>query len=172
MSHERRELDPNAGGASLEEQLVAYLDGELSDEETARIEQRLSDDPQARASLVRLERTWSMLDQLQRASLDEKFTRTTLEMVAVSAEEELARWQANAPRRRLRRWLFASGGLLAAAVTGFLGVAMFWPSPNQQLLQSLPVYEDLDELSKVDDIEFLQLLYEEGLFTKDPGDDV
>lgn len=171
MSHEQRDFGRSSSAGSLEEQLVAYLDGELSSEETARIEKLLADDPDARAILVRLERTWAMLDQLERSSADEKFTRTTLEMIAVAAEEDLAQWQASAPRRRVRRWMLGGGGLLAAALAGFLAVAMFRPDPNRQLLENLPVFEDLDELTKVDDIEFLRLLYDEGLFAKEQGDD-
>jgi hypothetical protein len=57
-----------------------------------------------------------------------------------------------------------------------LGVALFWPSPNRQLLDDLPVLEDLDELQHVfnkedKDLQFLRLLYQHKLFVKDSADE-
>jgi len=171
MSHEPPDDHPIAEPGSLEEQLVAYLDGELDEGQTARVEQRLAADPKVRESLLRLDRTWSLLERLDRVRLDDRFTRTTLEMVAVAAEEDVRRWEQEVPRQRRRRWLVGGMGLLAASVAGFLMVALFQPDPDESLLQDLPVLEDLDELRQIDDIKFLQLLYEEGLFAKDAADE-
>lgn len=156
--------------AQLDEQLVAYLDGELSDEEVRRVEALLASDPEVRQRLARLERTWALLDRLDRVPTDEQFTRSTLEMVAVSAKHDLDREQAERPRRRRRRWLMAGAGLLGAALAGFLAVAALWPDPDRQLLEDLSVLEDLDQLRHVEDVEFLRMLYRADLFTKDPAD--
>lgn len=171
MSNEPHETDPGRDSVALEERLVAYLDGELDEKETAQVEELLAGDPQAREALMRLDRTWSLLDQLDRARLAEAFTRTTLEMVAVVAEEDVRQWQAGATARRVRRGLVAGGSLLAAALAGFLAVAVFRPDPNRNLLEDLPVLEDLDEFRQIDDIEFLTMLHEQGLFAKDAADD-
>jgi len=171
MSHEQPDNDPIAEPGPLDEQLVAYLDGELDEEENARIEHLLAADPSVRESLVRLDRTWSLLERLDRMRLDDRFTRTTLEMVAVAAEEDVRQWEREVPRRRRRRWLLGGIGLLGASVAGFLMVAVLRPDPDESLLQDLPVLEDLDELRQIDDIRFLQLLYEEGLFAKDAADE-
>ena len=89
--------------SSLEEQLVAYLDGELDTESCRRIEELLAVDPEVRRRLHWLEQTWEMLDELEATPVGEDFTRTTLEMIAVAAEEDVRKNLEEAPRRR-RRW--------------------------------------------------------------------
>ncbi len=160
----------------LEERLVAYLDGELDDEEVREVESLLATDPKARQTLSALERAWSLLDKAAADSVDESFTRTTLEMVSLKAAEELAQHEAELPRRRRRRWLAATGLMVACGLAGFFAVVLFWSNPNRQLLEDLPVLEDFDELQHVfnredQDLQFLNLLYEHKLFVKEADDD-
>src|SRR5215470_17672255 len=89
----------------LDEQLVSYLDGELPPNEARQIEDLLSRDGTARSRLNELASSWDMLDQLPRATVDELFTRTTVEMVALDAEGEIAKRVVDAPARRKRRFL-------------------------------------------------------------------
>ena len=110
---------PSDSAMPLEEQLVAYLDGELDTEGSRRIEELLVADPEVRRRLQAMERTWELLDELDEAPPGDQFTHTTLEMVAVAARKEVEQTLAGAPRRRRRqRWLIG-GGLLAAALAGF-----------------------------------------------------
>lgn len=175
MAEELSERNPTndapgaAAPASLEEELVAYLDGELDDEASRRIEQLLAADPKVRAALQGLERSWQLLDVLDRVEPDEGFTRTTMEMVALAAEEDLQKQQAEIPGRRRRQWLVGGASLLAAAAAGFLAVVFLRPDPNEQLLRDLPVLENLDQYRQVDDIEFLWLLDKSGLFSEEAG---
>ncbi len=159
----------------LEERLVAYLDGELDDAEVRDVEQLLAADAGARELLSGLERTWSLLEKLGRSPVDEMLARTTIEMVSVAAADDVAREQAEIPRRRRRRWLVGAASLLAAAVVGFLAVALVLPNPNREVLEDLPVLENLDELERVfnkdEDIRFLKLLQENRLFVKDAADE-
>jgi len=80
MSHDPANADPPADPtrdpAALEELLVAYLDRELDDEQSGRVEALLAADPRARQTLKRLEQTWDLLDELDRSDVDETFTRT------------------------------------------------------------------------------------------------
>jgi hypothetical protein len=155
--------DPSNAESPLDEQLVAYLDGELDPESRSRIESLLAADPEVRRRMQSLEQTWDLLDELDAEPLGERFTRTTLEMVAVAAGEDVEKDRAEAPRRR-RRWLLAAGGSLLAALTvGFLAVA-FGFDPNRQLLEDLPVLENLDEYRQVESMEYLLILREEKLF--------
>lgn len=170
-SHEPREIEISSDPPQLEERLVAYLDGELDSEETVEIEQMMAADPKVRDALLRLERTWVMLDELGRAELDDAFAHSTLEMVAVAAEEDVERCRRELPRRRRLQWLIGSGGLLAAGLAGFLAVMLLRPDPNQQLLEDLRVIEQLDQLRQVDDVEFLRMMQQEGLFGKESADD-
>ncbi len=166
MSHENTDYDPT-GGPSVEEELVAYLDGELDAPAERRIEQLLTSDPQVRLTLQKLEQTWDMLDDLGSDEVDASFTQTTLEMVAVEAEDEVRRVQRTPPRWRL---LVHVGSIAMATLVGFLLVALLRPDPNRQLLEDLPVLENLDQYRQVGDIEFLRLLEKEGLFSGETDD--
>jgi len=169
MSHEPDHPDPTADQGSLEEQLVAYLDGELDDQSNRRVEELLATDPRARDTLERLEGTWDLLDSLDRVHVDEVFTKSTLEMVAVAASDDVEQEQAEAPRRRRRWWLAVGAGMLAACAVGFLVVWLLRPNPNDQLLEDLPVLERLDQYRQIDNVEFLELLLanQEELFPED-----
>jgi hypothetical protein len=159
--------EPADGDLALREELVAYLDGELDAEGRRHIEDRLAAEPELRRMLQELDRTWNLLDELGAPPVDEDFTRTTLEMAALAADEDAVRQRAEAPRRRRRRWLAAAGGLLAAAAAGFAAVALLAPDPNAQLLRDLPVLESLDQYRHVDSIDFLRMLARAKLFTEE-----
>ncbi len=159
-----------AGNDAMDEQLVAYLDGELDAESSRRVEALLASNADVRRRLQMLERTWDLLDELDTAPVGEPFTQTTLEMVAVAAGEDVEREQADAPRRRRRRLWTIGGGMAAAAVVGFLLVALTAPDPNQQLLQDLPVLENFDEYRQIGEIEFLVKLRDAKLFADKSGD--
>ncbi len=160
MQNDPHNADLPEGPAPAEEQLVAYLDGELDDESSRRIEERLTSDSTLRDKLSRLERTWDALDDLEQVEVDEDFAKTTIEMVALVAEEELQQEDEQRPARLRRRWLIGSAGLLSAWLVGFVAAWALWPDPNAPLIEDLPVLEHLDEYQQIDDIEFLELLYE------------
>jgi anti-sigma factor RsiW len=164
MEDNPNNADTTDGPAPAEEQLVAYLDGELDDESSRRIEERLTTDATLREQLTRLERTWDALDELEQVEVDEKFTQSTIEMVALLAEEEHRQEEQQRPIRVRRSWLIGSAGLLLACLAGFAAAGLLWPNPNQQLIEDLPVLERLDEYQQIDDIEFLELLHEQGVF--------
>jgi hypothetical protein len=160
--------DPPADPALLEEQLVAYLDHELDEAAGRRIEKLLAADPQVRQRLRQLQQSWDALDELLPTDLEPSFTRSTLEMVALAAEEEAHQKRGPAPRRR-RVWLGLAGVALAG-LAGYLAAWRFWPDPNEQLLRDLPVLENLDQYQKIDDVKFLRKLHAEKLFAKEPAD--
>jgi anti-sigma factor RsiW len=150
----------------LVDRLVAYLDGELDTEGCRQIESLLTTDPQVRAKLQQLEQTWNLLDQLPRAELDSSFTATTVEMVALSAAEDVAQVESSRPGRVRRAWLLGAVGAMVAAVAGFFTTDALWTHPNDQLLKDLTVLENLDAYRQVDDIELLRKLWAEGVFTE------
>jgi hypothetical protein len=162
--------EPINAESSIEEQLVAYLDGELDGESCRRIEELLAVDPEVRRKLHWLEQTWEVLDELDTAPVGEDFTRTTLEMVALAAEEDVRKSLDEAPRRRRRWWLLCGGGMLAAGLAGFLAFTLLASNPNRELNKALvenwPVLENLDKYQQIQDIKFLRMLQESGLFPK------
>ena len=150
------------------EQLTAYLDGELSGEELAAVEQRLLDDEAFRDLMQRLQSSWDMLDSLPQTGARDAFVRTTMEMVALAADAD------NETGRRswLPTWL---GMLLAFAV---VPAAVGWASysmteqqnraPREELIENLPLIENYDRYTRVDlDIEFLENLDAADLFTSE-----
>ncbi|MGA2034389.1 MAG: hypothetical protein ABSG68_19260 [Thermoguttaceae bacterium] len=162
--------EPGNDEIQLREELVAYLDGELDAEASRRIEQRLADEPEIRLLVQGLDRTWQLLDKLDAPPPDVSFTHSTLAMVAVAAEAEQPGALGGPNPRRLRRGLLLGGGLLAAALAGFLLVTAAAPDPNRQLLQDLPLLENLDQYRQVDSLKFLRMLGDENLFAEDVDD--
>jgi anti-sigma factor RsiW len=155
----------------LHEELSAYLDGELDAESVRRVEERLARDPAFQAELQRMERAWGLLDRLPRASVDESFAKTTIEMVALAANEEAAAVLAEQPRRHRRQRLLAAAGMLAAVVVGYLIGTRVWRDPNAELLQDLPVIKEFELYYQADNVEFLRMLEADGLFVRGDADD-
>ena len=162
--------NPTDDDDELREELVSYLDGELDAAESRRVEQRAAVEPDARRMLEELDRTWHMLDELDAPPTSEDFTRTTLEMAAVAANDDVAKAEAEAPRKRRRTRLWAAAGIFAAAAAGFLLVACFTPDPNAQLLEDLPILECFDQYREVESTEFLRALNKEKIFSEEGAD--
>jgi hypothetical protein len=77
----RHSPDPPLPVDPLEEELVAYLDGELPEEEARLIEQRLANDPDLRRRALLLKKTYDLLDYLPQPVVSENFTTRTLEKI-------------------------------------------------------------------------------------------
>jgi hypothetical protein len=151
----------------LDEQLVSYLDGELDTESCRRIEELLAIDPEVRQKLHWLEQTWEILDELDATPVGDDFARTTLEMVAVAAEEDVRKDREEAPRRRRRLWILTLGVMLVACVTGYASVVLTAANSNKELLQDLPILENLDEFIQVKDIQYLRMLQKIKAFAEE-----
>lgn len=155
---------------SVYEQLVAYLDGELDAESSLEVERRLAADEDFRRELQQLQRAWDMLDELPRAEVSESFTQTTVEMVVLSAEQELTAAKSVARRRR-RVWSWVGfGSLVAAILVDFAAVQFLLTRPNEQLVRDLPVIENVELYRVADNIDYLRELHESGLFAEEIDD--
>ena len=159
-----------AGPESLEEELVAYLDGELNVARRRDIERLLAEDPSIRQRLQSMEQAWETLDVLSASSVDESFTQSTVEMVAMAAETDAQELAQNNVRRRSTAWMTRLSGIAAAVAIGFLGVRIFGDDPNDQLLRDLPVIENVDHYRHVESIEFLRRLHAEAMFAQETND--
>lgn len=155
-----------------EQQLVAYLDGELTDDERIVVEARLADDYDYRQRLQRLERAWDMLDTLPKLEASESFVHTTVEMISVAASQELETIQSRDQSRTWRIAFIALAASLAAAIGGFAWVNHAASSENEKLLTELPLIENMDRYQKVDEVKFLEQLRKEGLFVSEVDDGV
>jgi hypothetical protein len=65
----------------IDEELTAYLDGELSPELSADLERKLVEDESLRKRLADLRKAYDLLDDLPQAAPRQSFTQTTIEMV-------------------------------------------------------------------------------------------
>jgi anti-sigma factor RsiW len=144
--------------------LVAYLDGELTEPAAKDIDQVLSKSPAVRHDVEMLARTWDLLDQLPRLSSGEDFTARTM---AVARQEEapkpllspllIERLQSESLRRGgiVLAWLAVLAG---SAFAGFNITSRMIPDPSEDLLRNLDVVEKLDLYRNVESVEFLTQL--------------
>jgi anti-sigma factor RsiW len=154
----------------IREELVAYLDGELDSEEALRVERRLGEDAAYRQALQELEKTWDLLDVLPHIQPDEDFTRTTVEMVALSAAEDVEQVQRLGERRRRAALVASAAAVLVAALAGF--GAVYWTAarPNRELVSDLPVIENMEYYRHAENVDFLRRLDQAGLFEDEVSD--
>ncbi len=156
----------------LQEQFVAYLDNELDKETSLNIEQMMAGNPTVREQIQQLQRAWDLLDELPRAEADERFTTSTVELIAGDVEAELARQQLEIPRRNRRAWVLSGLGLILAGFAGVMAAELFWPRPDERLLQDFPVIRHLDSYRQAGSMSFLRSLESRGLFQQpEPTDD-
>jgi anti-sigma factor RsiW len=166
--------DPHKSTISAEavqEELVAYLDGELDAAARARVEERLATDEAYRLQLVRLEQAWDLLDALPRTDADARFTHSTVEMVALAAQKEVREAKQT---QRQTNWLGWAATLAMVALAGLLGyrvVNRIASGPNDALVRDLPVIEKVELYRHVDSVDFLRQLDQSGLFADEEAED-
>ena len=141
------------------ERIVAYLDGELSPEEGAQIEQQLATDQQFRQQLQGAERAWAALDQLPRATVGDEFSRTTMELVVDAARQDVAARTIALPVQRRKRSFRTALLATMALLFGALVVRVLWQNPNRRLIADLPVIQNIDIYSQFRSVNFLQQLH-------------
>lgn len=149
---------PNDQNAEQLELIVSYLDGELSPEESAQVEQRLAADENFRRELQGVDRAWGALDELPQITVDDNFGRTTMEMVVQSAGDDVRKMTMAMPVQRRKRRLATAMLAVGALLAGMLVARLVWPDVNQQLALDLPVIQYIDIYSQFRDVEFLRRL--------------
>jgi hypothetical protein len=151
-----------------DELLVSYLDGELSTEEALAVEERLGSEPRLRERMTELEQAWNLLDELETSTIDKAIIQSTMEMVAVKAEEELEEKVHRRRQRRMAGQLVVAMAVVALFLAGYGLVRLMVPSRTEQILRDMPIIEKLDEYSQVEEIEFLRELDRQGVFDDEP----
>jgi anti-sigma factor RsiW len=151
------------------QQIVAYLDGELDAVANAEIEKRLADDAEFALRLQQLQRAWDLLDDLPRANNNIDFTRSTVELVTVSAEDDLQATKNLATQKKIQSWLIRSGLVSFAILLGWFLGDWYFGRAQRQLLRDLPVIHQFDEYRLTEDLEFLKQLQDAGLFDEEPN---
>jgi anti-sigma factor RsiW len=151
--------------------LVAYLDGELSDAESRALATTLTHSLSARRELESLKRTWELLDHLPRPTAPENFTERTLvevqKLIAEGGQWESAFLRSAGLAARAALWV------LIWSVCFVVGMALTrwaWPNPTDRLARNLSIAEHLDEYRAVGDYQFLQELANSPEFGTDRED--
>src|SRR3954462_12210761 len=111
--------NPLADTTAMDEEIVAYLDGELDSVAEAQIVRKLSEDAAYRARLSQLQHAWDLLDNLRGSEADDEFAASTVAMVAVQAEHESKSQQMKVVRQRSLTWLALAAIILLSASVGY-----------------------------------------------------
>lgn len=138
------------------DELVAYLDGEVSADDRERIEKRLSDDESYRTQFVQLERSWRMLDRLPTAEQDQNFTKTTIAMVTAEINDPNSATADGGSGRSIPWGKIL--GVLAACFIGYFAVMLPSQIREEKELKDLPVAQNLELYRYAESVELLRLM--------------
>ncbi len=150
------------GGSERLEEIVSYLDGEMSAEESARVERRLASDEEFRQELQSIDRAWSVLDQLPLATVEDRFSKTTMEMVVQTARNEVEQKTLALPVLNRKQGFKEVMFVAMAVLLGFLVFRIAWQSPNRDLLADLPVIQNIEVYTQFQEVDFLRQLNPKG----------
>ena len=151
-------------GPGWKSNLVAYLDGELSEPDMHELDEVLLQDPAARASVEQLRQTWDLLDVLPRPSVTEEFSAQTLATVQAIQDEDPP-----APPAWTGRILAVGLWIVLLSVSSAAGVfvADQWqPDPTDHLIRQLSVVERLEVYRDIGDVDFLVALADTERFPR------
>ncbi len=162
METERQRLS-----AAERSNLVAYLDGELREEESKEIAAKLTNSISGRREIDALERTWAMLDLLPMPRTSPEFATQTVTLATgiASLDDRLAS-AATRIGTHVARWLVCT---LAAAVlfmVGYTATRWLWPDPTAKLARELSIAEHFEEYQAVGSLNFLKQLDESAEFNR------
>ncbi|MEW4488297.1 hypothetical protein AB1L42_09465 [Thalassoglobus sp. JC818] len=141
------------------ENLIAYLDGELDEQATRRMESMLVESSVARNDVEVLSRTYDLLDELPRPNAPNDFverTVATAKMEHVSVPLSKRRWfRTSTQILTLCGWTCV---IVASAALGSMVSDQYFQSQDDVLIEKLPVIRSLDVYYEVDNLEFLNRL--------------
>lgn len=143
-----------------DQELVAYLDGEISEAERATIEQRIANEPDLSQRLDDLRATWQLLDHLSPAEPTDDFTKTTVTMTAVRSHRTVV-------SRFIRRRWKTLAGVVASLAVGYGVVFLPMQYEKRKRLRDVPVIDNVDLYLHAESMEFLRQLDSEELFAQD-----
>lgn len=151
--------------AEERENLPAYLDGELDEAATQAIEQKLARSEVARREVEMLSRTWDLLNLLPQSRVSETFTEKTITTIRVSEKPLVTGQEAWVQTTRrvviLSAWAIVLG--LAFGV-GFQLASRLIPDSSRQLVEELPIIQNLDLYQEIESAEFLEELNRHRVF--------
>jgi len=148
--------------------LVAYLDGELTDADARALATKITLSVTARREIESLQLAWELLDYLPRPEPSEDLATRTLSIAQLHGARG-GRASAVAGRAGIVVARIVAVAAVAAVtlMIGFATTRWLWPDPSSRLLRDLPIAEHLDEYREVGSIEFLNLLSNSSAFSEE-----
>lgn len=139
--------------------LVAYIDGELTENEERAISTKLTLSPTARREVESLKQTWELLEHLPRPKGSADFPDRTLTSIR-SLENKTLSWDRTAREWSIHLARLAIGVLaaLASLALGYNLVRWAWPDPAIRMAQDLSLAEHLEEYQQVGSFQLLEQL--------------
>lgn len=170
MSNPERIPNSDATAAPSDDDLVAYLDGELDDAAARKIEEKVTADAATRTKIQSLRKTYDLLDYLPKSEPSADFATKTITQI-----QKLPFRSFEVPRARLtnRNGIWTSLAACSAIAMGLVAGMLSRPStPAAEPLTPdlLPVLARLPLYTGVDDLEFLRKLDRPDLFGSDPDE--
>jgi hypothetical protein len=179
-----------------EDDLTAFLDGELDDAAAREMEQKLALDPLARSQAEKLKKTYNLLDYLPKPEPRADFatrTLTKIQPVVSSSQSPTITHQESLPlpgvtggstmvlqpvpqSRPWLAWVLWCVAAISTLAVGFFGHQALKPlvlASNQAPTDLARDYRMLSHLPLylgVDDLEYLKQLHKEDLFPRDPSE--
>jgi anti-sigma factor RsiW len=139
--------------------LVAYIDGELTEDESRAIATKLTQSATARRDVESLKKTWELLEYLPRPQASGDFSSRTITSIR-ALDSRGGSWDLTA-----RAWLGQASKLalclLVAAVSLGMGFALtrwVWPDPAGRMARDLSLAEHWEEYQEVGTFELLDEL--------------
>ena len=114
-------------GDPIEEEISAYLDGELTPEERGAFEEKIALQPELKARVEAERRAWDALDALDADSPNFELTEKTVDRLNSETQAELKALDAQETRRRN---LYRTVGLAGAAAAFAIGFILFSSDPR------------------------------------------
>ncbi len=170
--------DPPDDDLVSDEDLVAYLDGELPPDDERTVEAQLAADADARARADELKRTYDLLDFLPKPEPSASFTTRTMTAVMPLSSASASGSQFVPASAPARRWwpeavAWVAVAVVAVALGGFAHRLVVPPAVEKppdpptaddfKLMARLPLY------AGVDDLDFLRALERADLFDGEPA---
>ncbi len=185
MADSKPPADDKAPSDPATEELVAYLDGELSPPDAESLATRLGLDPKLRAQAESLQRTWDILDILPQPQPSASFaSRTVSQMLVVPAAggnvQSILAAPANSAlaasplqRSGASFWLASFLTIAAAGFGGYFAHQAYAPAAKLAVMEvpteDVPLMKNLRLYRNVDDMEYLKQLDSPMLFA-DPAE--
>jgi anti-sigma factor RsiW len=156
--------DPSRLDDEEREELVAFLDGELTEDDAHKVEAKLNVDAKARAEADALRRTWDLLDYLPRPEASADFTHRTLERVG-----PVRKTQALPRRSRLRVAVVGAAwaaSLLVSVAAGHTGMSLWLKrgAAERDLVRDLRLIENKRLYELGEDLDFVRELDQPDVF--------